>query len=679
MLVDPDFLFRRARIRRAPRARSLYRVSDLELASRLSFFLWSSIPDDELLDAGRAAASCGSGGARAAGRRGCWPTRVAARWSATSPASGCTCATCGASRRIRGVPRVRREPARGASSRRPSCSSRASCARTAASLDLLTADYTFLNERLARHYGIPNVYGSQFRRVTLTDGRARGPARAGQHPDGDVVCDPDVAGAARQVGAREPPRRAAAAAAAERAEPGGRRHGRKALSVRERMEQHRTNPVCASCHAPMDPLGLRARELRRASASGGRRRRTRAIDASARLPDGSQRSRARPGCASCSLQQPRAVRRDRDGEAADLRARPRARVLRSRRRSAGSCATRRRATTAGRRSSLGIVQSTPFQMRRASDIMIVTKKASAAPHVPARHGCDARAAAARRHGPGVRRSATRRRQAVAPPGHRLRAERHHHGAAGRRGDGRRWSSRRSCEPLAPFRDQMLVLSGLRTRRATRCPARAPAITRARRGALPDRRASEEDRGRRHPCRHLDGSDRRAASSGRNTQLASLELALESREPVGACDPGYSCAYANTLSLAQPDDAAADGEQPAGGVRAAVRRQRQHRSARLARAARRRTAASSMRSTDEGEPSARTSSGAATARSSTSTSRRFATSSGGSRGRKQQAARELPALDQPAGIPRDLRRAREADVRPAGARLPGRPDARDHAS
>ena len=60
------------------------------------------------------------------------------------------------------------------SSARPSCSSTASCARTAASLDLLTADYTFVNERLAQHYGIPNVYGSQFRRVTLTDDARRG-------------------------------------------------------------------------------------------------------------------------------------------------------------------------------------------------------------------------------------------------------------------------------------------------------------------------------------------------------------------------------------------------------------------------------------------------------------------------------------------------------------------------
>ena len=70
-------------------------------------------------------------------------------------------------------------------------------------LDLLRADYTFVNERLARHYGIPNVYGSQFRRVAGHRRGAQGAARAGQHPDGDLARRADVAGAARQVDARE--------------------------------------------------------------------------------------------------------------------------------------------------------------------------------------------------------------------------------------------------------------------------------------------------------------------------------------------------------------------------------------------------------------------------------------------------------------------------------------------
>ena len=84
-------------------------------------------------------------------------------------------------------------------------------------LDLLTANYTFLNERLARHYGVPNVRGSYFRRVTFPDGqRARRPARAGQRADDHVVLDAHLAGAARQVGAREPAVGGAAASAGRR-------------------------------------------------------------------------------------------------------------------------------------------------------------------------------------------------------------------------------------------------------------------------------------------------------------------------------------------------------------------------------------------------------------------------------------------------------------------------------
>ena len=85
-------------------------------------------------------------------------------------------------------------------------------------LDLLKADYTFLNERLAKHYGIPDVYGSRFRRVALDRRqRARRAAAAGQHPDGHLLCHAHLAGDSRQVDPREHPRHAAAAAAAERA------------------------------------------------------------------------------------------------------------------------------------------------------------------------------------------------------------------------------------------------------------------------------------------------------------------------------------------------------------------------------------------------------------------------------------------------------------------------------
>ena len=81
----------------------------------------------------------------------------------------------------------------------------------------MTADYTFVNERLAKHYGIPDVFGSYFRRVRLPTTRGAGLLGKGAVLHGHVARDDDVAGAARQVGARQPPRRAAASAAAQRA------------------------------------------------------------------------------------------------------------------------------------------------------------------------------------------------------------------------------------------------------------------------------------------------------------------------------------------------------------------------------------------------------------------------------------------------------------------------------
>ena len=80
LLVSPQFLFRIERVPAGAAAGRPFRVTDLELASRLSFFLWSSIPDDELLDVGRGGTAAGSAGARAAGARGCWPTRAPNRW-----------------------------------------------------------------------------------------------------------------------------------------------------------------------------------------------------------------------------------------------------------------------------------------------------------------------------------------------------------------------------------------------------------------------------------------------------------------------------------------------------------------------------------------------------------------------------------------------------------------------
>ena len=125
-------------------------------------------------------------------------------------------------------------------------------------MDLLNADYTFVNERLARHYGIPGIYGSRFRRVTLPNHDQRGGLLAhGSAAGDDVVSGSHVAGAARQMAAEQHPRSARTAAAARRGhQSDGDQAGRRAETIRERLAQHRKQPVCASCHSVIDPLGF---------------------------------------------------------------------------------------------------------------------------------------------------------------------------------------------------------------------------------------------------------------------------------------------------------------------------------------------------------------------------------------------------------------------------------------
>jgi len=123
-------------------------------------------------------------------------------------------------------------------------------------LDLLTADYTFVNERLARHYGIPNVYGSHFRRVTLTDDARRGLLGKGavltvtSHVD---RTSPVVRGKwlLENILGTPPPPPPAVVPPLPETQP-----GEKPRTMRAQMEAHRQNPACASCHKLMDPLGF---------------------------------------------------------------------------------------------------------------------------------------------------------------------------------------------------------------------------------------------------------------------------------------------------------------------------------------------------------------------------------------------------------------------------------------
>ena len=214
----------------------------------------------------------------------CSPTRVRRPSSTTSRSSGCWCAT--SARRVPRRPSSRTSTttcARRSRGRRRS-SSRASSARTASVIDLIDADYTFVNERLARHYGIPNVYGDRFRRVEVTDENRRGllghgsvltvtsyPNRTSPVLRGKWVLD-------NILGAPPPPPPPDVPDLEEN--PVG-----EVLAMRERMAHHRRNAICASCHVRMDPLGLALENFdatgRWRTAEGGNR-----IDASAELDDG---------------------------------------------------------------------------------------------------------------------------------------------------------------------------------------------------------------------------------------------------------------------------------------------------------------------------------------------------------------------------------------------------------
>jgi hypothetical protein len=156
-------------------------------------------------------------------------------------------------------------------------------------VDLLRANYTFLNERLAKHYGIPNVYGSRFRRVTFEDGNPRG-GLLGQGSILTVTSYGNRTSPVRRgkwvleniIGTPVPPPPPNVPPLKEDATVGG-----KVLTMRERMVQHRSNPVCAGCHAVMDPVGLSVENFDaigrwRDRGDGGT-----TMDVSGGLPDGS--------------------------------------------------------------------------------------------------------------------------------------------------------------------------------------------------------------------------------------------------------------------------------------------------------------------------------------------------------------------------------------------------------
>jgi hypothetical protein len=285
MLADPEFVFRIERDPGGAAPGSIYRISDLELASRLSFFLWSSIPDEELLTLATAGKLANEAVLEQQVRRMIADRRAealvnnfAGQWLYL--------------RNLRSQSPDRMEfpdfddNLRDAFRQESELFFRSIIGEDRNVLDLMTADYTFVNERLARHYGIPNIYGSHFRRVTLADERRKGLLGKGSTllvTSRAERTSPVLRGKwilENLLGVSPPP-------PPPDVPPFPENTGEQPRTVRERLELHRSNAVCASCHKLMDPLGL---ALENFDAVGGWRTRdgTQPIDASDVIFDGTR-------------------------------------------------------------------------------------------------------------------------------------------------------------------------------------------------------------------------------------------------------------------------------------------------------------------------------------------------------------------------------------------------------
>jgi hypothetical protein len=282
VLVSPQFLFRFERDPDVVPAGGVFRITDLELASRLSFFVWSSIPDDELLDLAV------KGKLKDAAVLDQQVKRMLADPRARALGSN----FAGQWLYLRNLKSLRPDEdvfpdfddnLRQAMLRETELLFESIVLEDRSVLDLLTADYTFLNERLARHYGIPGVYGDQFRRVEVRDD-----FRKGLLGHGSILTLNSYANRTSPVTRGKyvltnllgtPPPSPPANVPPLEEKPG------KPLTMRERMEEHRKNPACAGCHKLMDPIGLSLENFdaigRWRTADAGLR-----IDASSTLWDG---------------------------------------------------------------------------------------------------------------------------------------------------------------------------------------------------------------------------------------------------------------------------------------------------------------------------------------------------------------------------------------------------------
>jgi mono/diheme cytochrome c family protein len=255
ILTSPAFLFRSEQDPLALPAGAAHRVADLDLASRLSFFLWSSIPDDELLNLAIA------GRLRAPGVLDAQVRRMIADPRADALMTTFT----GQWLQLRNLDKVTPDVllfpdfddnVRQAFRRETELLFGSVVRENRPALTLLDADYTFVNERLARHYGIPGVYGSRFRRVQITD-----PNRRGLLGQGSILSMTAVANRTSPVlrgkyiisNLLNTPPLPPPAVVPDLEESA---HKDRPSTVREQLERHRANPVCGSCHRNIDPVGF---------------------------------------------------------------------------------------------------------------------------------------------------------------------------------------------------------------------------------------------------------------------------------------------------------------------------------------------------------------------------------------------------------------------------------------
>ena len=285
ILVSPEFVFRMEFDPPDAAPGSVHRVTDVELASRLSFFLWSSMPDDELL------AVAERGGLSDAATLASQVRRMLKDPRSQSLVQNFV----GQWLFLRNIPRVQPDSVafpnfddnlRQALEKETELVVESTLHEDRSVADLLTTNYTFLNERLAEHYGIKGIYGNEFRRVAIPDPNHQGllgqasimtvtsyPNRTAPTIRGKWVLE-------QLLGTPPPPPPPNVPALKDDG-------NQKAMTMRQRMEEHRASPQCAVCHRLMDPIGFALENYdgigrwRDTGEEGGG-----AIDASGVLPDG---------------------------------------------------------------------------------------------------------------------------------------------------------------------------------------------------------------------------------------------------------------------------------------------------------------------------------------------------------------------------------------------------------